>query len=260
MSALPVTPHPSLTDAQRAQFEAEGYLILRALVGPAEVARLRALAGEALARAEAPLEYEAQVGYPGAPASLDAPGGRTVRRLLQAYARHPAFAARALDPLVGEYLHALLGSRPHLAQAHHNCIMTKHPGYSSATLWHQDVRYWQYARPELISAWLALGRERPENGCLYVLPGTHRVPLARERFDDALFLRTDLPENQPLIDSRVAVELEPGDVLLFHARTLHAAGANRTDEVKLSLVFTYRGEDNAPLPGTRSASLPEVVV
>lgn len=46
-----------------------------------------------------------------------------------------------------------------LSQRHHNCIMTKQPGYSSATLWHQDNRYWWFDTENLISAWLALGEE-----------------------------------------------------------------------------------------------------
>jgi phytanoyl-CoA hydroxylase len=56
----------------------------------------------------------------------------------------------------------------------------------------------------------------------------------------------------------VSPALEPGDVVFFHCNTLHSAGKNLTDQVKFSLVFTYRGASNAALPGTRSASKPEV--
>ena len=56
------------------------------------------------------------------------------------------------------------------------------------------------------------------------------------------------------------LELEPGDVLFFHCRLFHAAGANSTTHTKYSAVFTYHAADNRPLPGTRSASLPEVAL
>ena len=56
-----------------------------------------------------------------------------------------------------------------LSQCHHNCVMTKHPG-CSATLWHQDIRYWSFDRPELISAWFALDQEEAVNGALRVIP------------------------------------------------------------------------------------------
>jgi phytanoyl-CoA hydroxylase len=86
------------------------------------------------------------------------------------------------------------------------------------------------------------------------------MELARDRLDDRMFLREDLSENQKLISNRVTPVLEPGDVVFFHCRTFHAAGNNRTDKVKLSLVFTYHAADNPPLPGTRSACLPPVAV
>jgi phytanoyl-CoA hydroxylase len=48
--------------------------------------------------------------------------------------------------------------------------------------------------------------------------------------------------------------------VFFHCNTLHSAGKNLTDQVKFSLVYTYRGASNAALPGTRSASKPEVAL
>ena len=63
-----------------------------------------------------------------------------------------------------------------MSQAHHNCVMTKNPGYSSETHWHQDIRYWSFQQPELVSVWTALGREHKGNGCLRVLPGSHQGP------------------------------------------------------------------------------------
>jgi len=152
----------------------------------------------------------------------------------------------------------LLGSPVMLSQVHHNCIMTKQPRYSSTTGWHQDIRYWSYERPQLISVWLALGPEFPDNGCLSFLPETHLLELENERLDVSRFLRDDLPANQALIATRVTPILDPGDVALFHCRTFHAAGNNRTDHPKWSLVFTYHRADNQPVAGTRSASLPSI--
>jgi phytanoyl-CoA hydroxylase len=242
------------------QFEERGYVVARRLADPAQCARMRALAADHLARAVAPVEYEADVGYPGAPASRAAPGGQTVRRLLQAYARDELFRSWAGSPALGERLKQLLGPRVMLSQAHHNCVMTKNPGFSSVTHWHQDVRYWSFRRAELVSVWLALGREHAGNGCLQVLPGTHTMTFRREQLDEKLFLRADLDENRELLRTRLAVELDEGDVLFFHCRLFHAAGDNQTAETKFSPVFTYRAADNTPLPGTRSASLPEVMI
>lgn len=242
------------------RFARDGYAMVRNLVPADSVARMRAVALAHLAEIRLPVEYEADTRYPGAPASTEAPGGRTVRRLLQAYARDAVFRDVAQLPLITARLRQLLGGPALLSQAHHNCIMTKNPAYSSLTNWHRDIRYWSFEKPELVSVWVALGDERIDNGCLLVLPGSHRMDFSPERLDDAQFLRQDLEANCALLQTQISAALQAGDVLFFHCRLLHAAGSNQTAQTKLSVVYTYHAPDNRPLPGTRSASLPEINV
>lgn len=255
----------ALSQAECATFERDGLLVLRAWSPSELVAAAREAAMRQLDARQAPLELEAEVGYPGAPASTATPGGQTVRRLLRAHDRGDTFRALATAPALGQVLRELMlptGSSGSvlMAQAHHNCVMTKMPSYSSQTNWHQDVRYWSYQRPELISAWFALGDETEQNGCLSFIPGSHRMNFGRDRLDDQLFLRTDREDNQALIATAVAPSLAAGDLVLFHCRLFHAAGRNRTQATKFSLVCTYRAEDNLPLPGTKSASTQDVAV
>jgi phytanoyl-CoA hydroxylase len=247
----------SFSQAEVDRFRRDGFVIVRSLTDRQLCERMKSLAQRHLVLDVQPVEYEAQIQYPGSPASLDAPGGRTVRRLLQAYARDPLFGDWATSRTIGDRLRPLLGPQVELSQAHHNCVMTKNPAFSSATSWHQDIRYWSFEKPELISAWLALGQEHEENGCLLLVPGSHRIEFRREQFDNAFFLREDLQENHETLQGRVAAELDAGDVLFFHCRLLHAAGRNRTGLTKFAAVFTYHDAGNRPLPGTRSASLPE---
>ena len=243
-----------------ARFARDGYAIVRGMVPAATTTRMREVAAQHLVEPRMPVEFEADTRYPGAPASREAPGGRTVRRLLQAYARDAVFREWAVSPLIAARLQQLLRGTAYLSQAHHNCIMTKNPAYSSVTGWHRDIRYWSFEKPELISVWLALGAEHRDNGCLALLPGTHRMVFAADRLDDAQFLRTDVAANRALIDTQVFAELNAGDVLFFHCCLFHAASQNHTAETKFSVVHTYRAADNHPLPGTRSASLPDVVL
>jgi phytanoyl-CoA hydroxylase len=246
------------SDGECAQFAHDGYVIVRGLAPQAMVARMREVALAHLAEPRLPVEFEADTQYPGAPTSIDAPGGRTVRRLLQAYARDAVFREWALSPLIGARLAQLLGSPALLSQAHHNCIMTKNPAFSSLTQWHRDIRYWSFARPELVSVWLALGEERRDNGCLLLLPGSQRMDFAPHQLDAAQFLRNDLEQNRALLATQTAAHLHAGDVLFFHCRLFHAAGNNQTTDTKLSVVHTYHTADNPPLPGSRSAALAAV--
>lgn len=247
--------------ALAAAFAADGYVVLPGLVAGSVCDELTAAVRAQLNPVLAPAEFEADVGYPGAPSSREASGGNTPRRLLSACARFPALREIATGPVVARHLRSVMGAeRIELSQAHHNCVMTKSPGFSSVTLWHQDIRYWSFQRPELVSLWLALGEETADNGALKIIPGTHRMVFATERLDEARFLRPELPENRALIHEARTVELARGDVLLFHCRSFHAAGRNLTDQTKLSAVFTYHAEDNRPLPDTRSAQYPGIAL
>ena len=259
--AGPVEQLPQLfTDDEVAQFWRDGYLCVRGLASGADIARMRQVTEIGLRDHVGPIEYEADLNYPGAPRSLDDIGGRTIRRLKQALSRDFLFTEWVLRPAVLGRLQQLLGPKVVCPLAHHNCIMTKQPQYSSETGWHQDIRYWAYAKPELVNAWIALGPEHQDNGCLQVIPGSHRMDFDRSRFDKDLFFRPDLAENQVLIQTRKFAELNPGDVLFFHCKTLHAASRNSTTESKYSAVFTFRGADNNPLRGSRSAALPELIL
>ncbi|WP_437187226.1 phytanoyl-CoA dioxygenase family protein [Planctomicrobium sp. SH668] len=241
-------------------FHEQGYSIVRNACPPELVEQMLAVTRSDVDRLVEPIELEAELNYPGAPASVDAKGGKTVRRLKQALSRNIVFTDWVQHPPVVTRLKQLFGTDVVCPLAHHNCIMTKEPRFSSDTGWHQDVRYWSFTRPDLISVWLALGQEHKENGCLQLIPGSHRKAFPASSFDQDLFYRSDLPENQVEIQNRVLAELNAGDVLFFHAKTLHAATRNFSEQTKYSVVFTFRSIDNSPVQGSRSAKSPELLI
>ncbi|WP_211227602.1 phytanoyl-CoA dioxygenase family protein [Chitinibacter tainanensis] len=242
-----------------ADFARDGVVILRGFLAAERVAAIRAEAMHQLDLRLPPLELEAELGYPGAPSSTQAEGGATIRRLREMAARHPLFHAWAGEPALLALLRLLLGSADiTLTQAHHNSLMTKQPSFSSDTLWHRDVRYWRFSRPELVSSWLALGEESPRNGGLGFIPGSHRVDFPEAAFDAKEFLQASHPEAAPWVARAEFPTLAAGDVVLFDARTFHAASRNTTTQTKYSLVFSYHARDNLPLAGSRSASLPGI--
>ncbi|MCE2407244.1 MAG: phytanoyl-CoA dioxygenase family protein [Pseudomonadales bacterium] len=250
---------PHVSRFEPALFASQGYIVRKGLISEPIVAHLNAATEKALDPLIGPVEFETEVGYPGAPATRDAHGGDTPRRLLHAYARESVFADLATAQSIKDTLAAIMGTENlYLSQNHHNCVMTKYPGYSSSTSWHQDIRYWSFDKAELVSIWCAFGNETRENGALSVIPGSHVEDVERGRLDRDLFLRTDLEANQGLLDRQVQVELDAGDVMFFHCRLFHAAGRNESDTVKCSAVFTYHDRDNHPIPGTRSERYPSI--
>jgi len=244
--------------AQIAELRDKGYVVVRRFVPQAGLAKLNEAAAAQLAARAQPLELEADLKYPGAPASRAAAGGETVRRLLDAYVRDPAFAHWGTPPDLREWMQAYFGESVLMSRAHHNCLMTKHPRYGSLTGWHRDMRYWSFQREDLVSVWIALGEEQVENGALWFVPGSHRMSFGADRFDEAKFFRADRADNAEVIRTAVSPPLAPGDAVYFHCNTLHSAGRNQSNAVKFSLVYTYHGRSNAPNAGTRSASKPEI--
>jgi phytanoyl-CoA hydroxylase len=240
------------------ELRSTGFVVVRRLASGDALERLNETASSQLAARAAPLELEADLKYPGAPASQAAAGGQTVRRLLDAYGRHELFRQWATAPAVSRWMRAYFDEPVLMSRTHHNCVMTKHPRYGSLTGWHRDIRYWSFEREDLVSVWLALGEETNENGGLWFVPGSHAMSFDAERFDAAKFFRGDHEENAQILRAAVSPHLDAGDAVFFHCNTLHSAGQNATDRVKLSLVYTYHGTSNAPRAGTRSASKPEV--
>ena len=259
MSVLQATAD-EFTETELDAFTRDGYFICRGLVPDDYLTRMKAVADRDSASRLGDIEYEAELQYPGAPSTLDSEGGHTIRRLRQAFSLDPVFSRLVKEPFMLQRLQQLLGDRVVMPLAHHNCIMTKNPLYSSDTCWHQDIRYWSFEHADLISVWIALTDESVDNGCLRLLPGTHDITVESHRLDQQLFLRPNLPRNQTWLNSAVTAELDPGDVLFFHARCFHSATRNYGSRTKCSAVFTFRNLANAPIPGTRSASLPELLL
>jgi len=250
-----------LSDLQYQQFSRDGFLKIKAFATDEFTQHIVDVVEASLNPATGPLEYEAEVHYPGSPVNRNATGGNTPRRLLNAYTRDAVFREWVSEPRVVDIMKQLIGAdKVLLTQNHHNCIMTKLPQFSSKTEWHQDFRYWSFDRPELVNIWLALGDEVVENGGMKFIPGSHKMNFDRGQLDADLFLRQDIAENKELLKTAVELEMKAGDVLFFHCQTFHAAGANTMSTPKYSPVFSYHAADNFPIKGTRSDRLESIDV
>ena len=195
--------HDAVHELSPDTFQRDGYLVVCGLADPTRVGELCETVLGALDPLQGPAEFETDVGYPGSPSSRDAAGGDTPRRLLTAYSRGPVFRRWVTAPELASTRRSVRREdRIEMSQCrHHNRVMTKHPGFSSSTAWHQHIRYGSFDAPELVSVWLALGAEREENGAQRVIAGSHRLPLDRGRFDRHLFLRPELDANRALVDT-----------------------------------------------------------
>ena len=157
----------------------------------------------------------------------------------------PVFSELIALPAALEALAALGFARPRYFGG---AIIAKEAG-SPPLYWHQDWTYWgepESADPvphQVFLMWYLTDTSRP-NGCLRVVPGSHRMRLeAHDRIgthDDGI--RNQDPETsagyQPL-PGEVDVAVTAGDVVIGDARVLHAAHANTTDQRRTVITLWY---------------------
>ena len=123
--------------------------------------------------------------------------------------------------------------------------------------WHQDSAYLGLEPHELVGAWLALTDSNPANGCLRVLPGSHRGETYThvETYDENnLLSRGQTIEG---IDESRAVDLvlKAGQFSCHHERIVHGSGANRTGAPRIGLAFFYIPTHVRSTIGRRTAHL-----
>lgn len=120
-------------------------------------------------------------------------------------------------------------------------VFNKPPGVDGRHPLHQDLRYFSL-RPadQIIGTWTAIGETHRENGCLVVVPGSHRGGLREhgdpgwDRVNSGFFAARDVD-----LDARQYVEMEPGDTLLFHPLLIHGSGRNRSNGFRRAISTHY---------------------
>ena len=141
----------------------------------------------------------------------------------------------------------LLGDEPY---HYHSKMIMKDAKIGGAWAWHQDYGYWYQngvLSPNLASAFIAVDRATRENGCLQVIRGSHKLGriehvLAGDQAGADLERVDEILKRHELVH----VEMEPGDVLFFHANTLHRSDQNRSDNPRWSMICCYNARSNDP--------------
>lgn len=118
----------------------------------------------------------------------------------------------------------------------------KMPGDKTFIGWHQDGAYWGLEPMEVLTAWIALGPATPENGCMQVLPGSHRQTHLPQR--DTFNQDSALTRGQEIavaVDETRSVDLAlaPGQMSLHHLWIVHGSHANKTDIPRIGLAVRY---------------------
>ena len=133
----------------------------------------------------------------------------------------------------------------------HTMLINKPPDVDGRHPLHQDLLYFPF-RPadHIVAAWTALEPCTRENGCLVVVPGSHKGELLEHEemdWDYVNFLYLGVRGIDSGVE-RVHLEMEPGDTVFFHPKLIHGSGQNRTDGFRRAISAHYASAGCAYLP------------
>jgi len=237
----------NLTDAQRQQWDREGYLVLPNLLPRSTIEGMRRKYAEVTDQLIGQLKAEGLIVDEGkhlpferrlaAVAGRHANKfGRSWRKLLGGQEVFDLQCSPGLVNVVGELIggdvigHAIYNARPKLPNQQFTVVP-----------WHQDSGYFgaQSATSLILTCWIPLVPVHADNGCMQVIPGTHRESLHQHTLEncEGQFLELDAA----VVDESRAVTLpmQPGDVLIFNNLVFHRSLPSISPEIRWSIDVRY---------------------
>ena len=130
---------------------------------------------------------------------------------------------------------------------HHHCkINLKLPGSHTEVRYHQDFAYTPHTNDDVVTALLMLDDMTEANGCLMVVPGSHRGPMY-SLFDGERFTGFIAPgEERALREREVPILGCAGSVCLMHTRLAHGSEPNRSASPRGLYICVYSAADAIP--------------
>jgi len=230
----------SVSDDQRARFEADGFLVLDGFVDPVRCDRLRARADALTAGFEPPAQRSIFTTDEQARHTDDyfldsgdqirfffEDDGRTINKI--GHALHdldPEFDAFSRTPELAALVTALGVADPRLMQS---MYIFKSPFVGGEVRCHQDSTFLHTEPEAMIGLWFALEDARTDNGCLWAIPGAHRSGLKSRFVREGRTTRMDVLDDTPWDTAAlVPLEVAKGAVILLDGLCPHMSQANRS--------------------------------
>jgi ectoine hydroxylase-related dioxygenase (phytanoyl-CoA dioxygenase family) len=228
----------NLTAEEFFLFAHNGYMLIPQVLTRDVLKALTATIAQHVEKRIAPVVCE-DPDRPGYGKNGDIAGAR-VLRLSKVLNRDPIFYKVASSPRLVAVLQDLLGPNVDVVLNRHNHVTLRPPGAAKLE-WHRDVANW--SRP-IISAVFYLEDSTLDNGCTWVLPGSHHMLAYHARLEG----HGRLDSLERMGQQSLPVLARAGDVLIFNGLMLHGAGANGTDATRMSMTLGYHAVDELGFP------------
>ena len=222
------------SDAELSRYERDGFLLCERLFDDEEIQLLRQAAKDDKALDDHSFGRG------------DGEGG-TVRLSLWNHPGQGIYGAFARCERLATAAQQILRDEPY---HYHSKMIMKDARVGGAWTWHQDYGYWYnngVLTPNLVSAFIAVDPATRENGCLQVIRGSHHCGrIHHQQSGDQA--GADVERVRAILErmDHLYVEMDPGDVLLFHSNLLHRSDRNQSEHPRWSMICCYNAKGNDP--------------
>jgi hypothetical protein len=244
-----------LTDAQWQKFEEEGYLKLGKILSEATLSGLQKEIDDIML-GKARVDYSRMLMQLDSDSGAYGDAGEQSKGFKEATLDYRKIQDLEYDEtflsLMKEGVFRDACARAYGKEANIACfraMFMNKPAHKGTFLpWHQD-RWTSLNRDPLLTVWVALDPATIENGCVQVIPGTHKEGLINPEHPSG-FLTDEQAKKYCKNEDRIFLELEAGEVALLHNHTLHGSDVNKSDISRRAFSVCYMDAATRTKDGT----------
>jgi ectoine hydroxylase-related dioxygenase (phytanoyl-CoA dioxygenase family) len=261
MQSTLTQPGGSLTQEQKKFYEREGYLVLEHFLSDEELAPAREAMNDKVSEIAEALQGDGLI----CDTLDDEPFKTRLAKLFENLSdkdflrwgrgwrdRRAGYYHLMSNPKILDAVESLLGG-----EIFSNPVYNTRPKVpkvaAGAVPWHQDKSYWPDANSNpVITVWIPLVDSTEENGCLHLIPRTHKkraITHGHESYSGTQYLEIAPEEVQRRKAEIIALPLQTGSAVLFNDRLIHMSTPNNSDHVRWSVDLRYQPTDQDPMVG-----------
>ena len=155
---------------------------------------------------------------------------------------NPALHEWALDDRLKEPMADIIGCQT--VGLYTEKLNVKRARFGGSIVTHQDHPYWVDVSDDvdmIATAVVFLDAAHAENGCIEVLPGSHRLGL-QETKSETGFAANEIDESKIDLSGLIPLEVAAGSAVFFGPRLVHRSRHNASDEDRRAILFSYQPE------------------
>ncbi|CAJ0955648.1 unnamed protein product, partial [Mesorhabditis belari] len=237
-----------LTAEQKKFYEREGYIVIRNVVPQYELDRYQKRFME-ICKMKGVAQSMTVMRDMTIARSEYVPGEKAIMKV-QDFGDDPILFDYCKYPAIVDTVKDLIGTPNSNLLAMHTMLINKPPDSGSLTSrhpMHQDLQYFPFRPADFICcSWTAMEKITRANGCLVVVPRTHKGPLLPHEYPKweggVNPMYHGIQSYDPKMP-RLHVEMEAGDTVFFHPLLIHGSGTNRTNGFRKAISCHYANDD-----------------